>query len=397
MMRRAINIAIGLTVLGIAAVAYLWPRPEPDVRATLSLSEAMGIGDTIGWQRATEPRPFSFPADHGPHTRYRTEWWYFTGNLHTTDGRRFGFQLTFFRSGLAADSIPRSSSWAARDAYMAHFAITDATADEFHAFDAFARGAAQLAGATAQPFRVWLHDWEAAATGAETFPLVLRAQRDSFTLELTLEAGKPPVLNGEAGLSRKGPSPGNATYYYSMTRLPAHGTIRVGDAVHEVSGLAWMDREWGTSALEADRTGWDWFALQLADSTELMLYRIRPGQEWAGGTFVDRDGSTTVLSADAFTIDELDTWRSPLDGARYPSSWHIRVSSLELEMDVTPVIAAQELNLSVRYWEGAVEVRAFRAGRPVEGRGYVELTGYAGDAGDERRATRGGRQTTGDN
>jgi predicted secreted hydrolase len=264
---------------------------------------------------------------------------------------------------------------------MAHLALTDVAADTMHAFDRFARAAAGLAGARATPLRVWLYDWEVAGGGADG-TLRLSAAEGEVVVDLILEHGKRPVLQGEAGLSRKGPEPGNASYYYSLTRMPTRGTIVIGGSTHDVRGTSWMDREWSTSALSPGLAGWDWFALQLDDATELMLYRLRgetgAASPFSAGSFVRPDGTTQPLGADAFTVEVSDWWRSPADGTRYPAAWRITVPALALALEVAPVVANQELNLAVRYWEGAVDASGARAGRPVAGTGYVELTGYAG-------------------
>ena len=374
--------------------------PGP-ARATLSVAEAMA-GDTAGFARADSVRAFTFPADHGPHPAFRTEWWYFTGNLTTEAGDDLGFELTFFRNALRPDSVELDSDWATRQAFMGHFAVTDVAGERFRAFERFDRGAVGLAGAEGEPLRVWIGDWEARSVsnsrsapargsrpgeGAPDRPAFrIRAEQDGVALDLTLRALKPVVLQGDQGLSRKGPEPGNASYYYSLTRLEADGTITVADAEdgpgreRPVSGLAWLDREWSTSALSPGLVGWDWFALQLSDTTELMVYRLREDDggtaPFSAGTFVHRDGTVTRLGADDFVLESTDEWRSPR-GGRYPSGWVVRVPKLELELEVDPRLDDQELDLAFRYWEGAVAVEGRRGTRDVVGRGYVELTGYA--------------------
>lgn len=379
-MRRILLVLIGVAVA--AAVAFLLLRPptaEP-VQASLDVSRLLGAADTAGYARAVEPRAFDFPADHGPHPAFRTEWWYFTGNLKDRDGRRFGYQLTFFRNAISPDSLQTGSSWRARDIYMAHFAVTDATGARFHAFERFARAAQELAGASADPFRVWVEDWSAAAVGAgSTFPIRLNASEARFALDLVLQRGKPPVAQGDRGLSQKGPQPGNASHYYSLTRMPTQGTIAISGRRFAVSGLSWMDREWSTSALSDGQEGWDWFALQLDDGSEVMLYRIRRSgggtDPFSGGVVVPPAGDATPLSAADFRLSVLDRWTSGT-GAEYPSRWRLRIPEQRVDLEITPATPDQELNLAVRYWEGAVDVRGVRGGAAVRGRGYVELTGY---------------------
>jgi predicted secreted hydrolase len=440
--------------LALAAAAW-WvarpPAPPPEARATLSLIETLGGADTAGYARAVEPRPFVFPDDHGAHPDFRTEWWYLTGNLWAADGRRFGVQLTIFRSALAPASPPLTrpppsgtpdaaatapleasvggpSSWATRQAYMAHLAVTDVSGRRFHAFERFARGAVGLAGATADPLRVWVDDWRFAGASGGTasriaggdaaldstagsaegdpaldstagtagddpvWPLTAQAAEDGTGLSLVLTPIDGVALQGDRGLSRKGPDPGDASYYYAFPRLAAEGTVSVeGREVH-VRGEAWLDREWSTSVLPAGVVGWDWFALQLGDGRELMVYRLRDAEggtaPWSAGLITWPAGRSQRLEAGDFSIAASGEWRSPVDGAPYPSGWRLRVPSAALDLQVEPVLADQELDLAFRYWEGAVDVRATDPDRPLTGVGYVELTGYAGAAppgrGDER-------------
>jgi predicted secreted hydrolase len=361
------------------------PRDAASVAVSLDVGELLGGADTLH-ERAVETRSFSFPADHGPHPTFRTEWWYYTGNLTADDGREFGYQLTFFRSALTdSASYPRDaerSDWRSRHAYMAHFAVSDIGAARIHAAQRFGRAALGLAGANATPFRVWLYDWQVAGGGGADgkFPVRLAAEDADFAIDLVLDRGAPMVLQGEGGLSRKGPEPGNASYYYSYMRMPSAGTVRIGDRTHRVRGESWLDREWSTSALSPDLEGWDWMALQFTDSTEMMLYRLRRHDGTAGpfsaGSFVDRDGRVLRLDADMFDMTPRRSWPSTLDGTRYPVGWRVRVPGLHLDLQVDAAFDAQELNLAVRYWEGAVRIQGSRAGMPVGGRGYLEMTGY---------------------
>jgi predicted secreted hydrolase len=360
----------------------------PTLRATLSVAEALVTTSPEGFERALAPRPFGFPSDHGPHPTFRTEWWYWTGNLRASSGggvsRRFGFQLTFFRTALAPSVAPRRSAWGTRDVYMAHLALADVDTGRFHARDRWARGALDLGGASGDPFRVWVGDWIAEGQAPAGLPIRLRARESDLRIDLMLSAAKPPVIHGERGLSRKSAKPGNASYYYSLTRMPASGEVLVGDRAFSVEGLAWMDREWSTSALAPDQVGWDWFALQLDDGRELMLYRLRQRDGTISavsqGTLVAADGATRVLDRDAVEVLVLDHWTSPRSGARYPARWRLRVPVAGLELLVTPLLRDQELDLAVRYWEGAVGVDGTADGRPLGGAGYVELVGYADPA-----------------
>lgn len=366
--------------VALGACALTRPDDSPQVQARLGVA-ALLSGDGSGFARALAPRPFAFPADHGPHPEYRNEWWYFTGNLATPAGRRFGFQLTFFRTALSARPAARDSAWASNQVYMAHFALSDVDGGRFYAFERFSRGALGLAGAEAAPFRVWLHDWSAAGGEQEALPTRLRAAQGGAAIDLLLAVGKPVVLQGEAGLSRKGPEAGNASYYYSHTRLPTTGSVRVGEETFAVAGNSWLDREWSTSALGEELEGWDWFALQLDDGREVMFYRLRrrdgASDPLSAGTVVAADGTSRSLGAADCQLAVVDRWRSPRGGTFYPARWRLRLPAEDIDLEVTPLLADQELDLSVRYWEGAVSVRGTSAGRPIAGRGYVELTGYA--------------------
>ncbi len=343
------------------------------------LADLLGSDADPAFARADAPRDFVFPGDHGPHPEFRNEWWYVTGNLDGNDGERFGFELTIFRFALAPGVPASSSAWRTNQVYIAHLAVTDADNERFYVAQRYSRGAAGLAGAQAAPFRAWIDDWQMAEQ-AGTDAWRLTADDEDFGIDLELLALKPPVLNGIDGLSQKSADPANASYYYSITRLQTGGRLRIGATDYAVSGLSWLDREWSTSALADDQVGWDWFALQFDDGSELMIYglRRRDGSRdpASAGTFVAADGTNTHLAADDFEISVLEEWSSP-EGGSYPSRWLLRAPRFGLELTVTPVISDQELFTTVRYWEGAVDVAGVRNLRPVAGRGYVELTGYA--------------------
>jgi predicted secreted hydrolase len=357
-------------------------RPAGRVQGALAVTTALG-GDAAGFARAERPREFAFPADHGPHPDYRTEWWYYTGNLSGPDGRHLGFQLTFFRTALSAAPAPRQSAWGASQVYLAHFALTNTRATRFQAWSRTARGALGLAGAEGQPFRVWVDDWSAEGEGPDGLPMRLRAAAGDVAIDLALDGGKPVVLQGERGLSRKGGEPGNASFYYSLTRMPARGQVRLGGEIVPVAGLAWMDREWSTSALGPDVVGWDWFALQLDDERDLMYYRLRrrdgTADPWSGGSLVDAAGGVRPLARDDVRVEPRGAWTSPRSGVRYPSGWRMTVPSADLVLDIAPRLADQELDVGTRYWEGAVAARGTAGGRAVAGHGYVELVGYGED------------------
>lgn len=344
-----------------------------------SITDALAGEEGIeGYARVTGPRPFRFPEDHGSHPDYRHEWWYITGNLTTDTGRRFGYQVTFFRFNVAPAMREREAGLATDQVWMAHLALADVETGRFLHAERFARGAGGLAGATVRPFRVWLEDWSlSGGQGESIMPLRFTAESDGFAVDLRMDAVKPLVLQGEQGYSRKGADPGNASHYYSYTRLRTRGEIRVNGADHRVEGASWMDREWGTSALDQGQEGWDWFSLQLDDGREIMFYRLRrrdgvidPRSE---GVLVGRSGGHRLLTHDAVRLEAVRHWTSPDSGVRYPVAWDLTVPGAGLDLRVEAVMDDQELRGDFRYWEGAVDV----TGDSVSGLGYAELTGYS--------------------
>jgi predicted secreted hydrolase len=335
-----------------------------------------------GFEQARAPREFVFPRDHGPHPSFAHEWWYLTGHLEAPSGERFGFELTFFRLGLAAAaSEPASgaSRWRARQMFVAHFALTEIGRQQFHSVERYARDALALSGAQSDPPRVWLDDWSLELSGATW---QLKAQQPGYALELAMTPVLAPVLNGNAGLSQKSDNPADASYYYSVPRLSVSGRlVRNAESV-ALRGTAWLDREWGSGALGADEAGWDWFALQFADGSDLMFYALRrrdgTRDAHSAGTWVDANGHARTLLSGDVRISVLKSWESPR-GGRYPARWRIEIASLGLAVGLRPLVANQELSGRPRYWEGAVEVAGERREQPVTGEGYVELVGYASE------------------
>ncbi len=349
------------------------------VGASVSVAEAMS-GDTTGFDRADRVRDFVFPADHGPHPGFKAEWWYVTGNVRATDGtdRRFGVQFTVFRSALAPDTATagRASGWATDQLYMAHVAIGDVANERFYDQERFSRGAAGLAGASAEPVTAFLGPVRLASVGDASGPVPLRitGSAEGAAFDLTARPLKPVVLQGDRGLSQKGVGAGNASYYYAQTRMATTGTVTVDGQAVPVEGLTWLDREWSTSALGDGQVGWDWFALHLDDGRDLMLYQLRRDDgskdPLSEGSLVAADGTKTRLDAADFSLEPLRTWAS--GGGDYPTRWRLRVPSAGLDLTVSAAFEAQELDATVRYWEGAVDVTG-----SAPGVGFLEMTGYA--------------------
>lgn len=338
---------------------------------------------------------FTFPRDHGSHPAYSTEWWYYTGHLRSKSGREFGFQATWFRTALAP-SIQRQSKWATRDIYFAHLALTDVSGQKFLFTDKIGRGNLGLSSAsvgTAAP-RVHVGDWnlqfgpnsgntQTIRLGGTSDQSATRGQR--FGLRLGFRALKAPTIHGERGVSQKSSGVGRASHYYSFCRLNASGQVQLGDETFQVTGQSWFDHEFGSAQLERDQTGWDWFSIQLHDGRELMLYHLRLTgnrvEPLSSGTLVERDGRTRHLKLSDFRLTPLQSSTTE-SGARYPTSWKIEVPSLGLSLVATPALSDQELRpvrsgVALSYWEGLISLRGTAKGRPISGRGYLEMTGYA--------------------
>jgi predicted secreted hydrolase len=347
-----------------------------------AIAQSPRPGMSENWRLAEPGYALQFPRDHGSHPAYRIEWWYYTGNLEAADERRFGYQVTFFRIGV--DPSPTNPSrWAVRDLHMAHLAVTDISTTQHMTAERFDRGGVGWAGAREGTLDVWNGDWQAELEGESHR---LRAADPGFGVDLRLDPGKPPTLHGDVGLSRKGGEPGNASHYYSLTRMPTTGQLRLGDELIDVTGASWMDHEFGTTFLEPGQVGWDWFSLQLDDGTDLMIYEFRRGDgrpdAFSSGTWIGADGAAVGIDSDQFVLTPRRRWMSPSSGAAYPVEWRVEAPSREADLIVEALVDAQELDTAnstgVTYWEGAVTVRGRLGEREVRGRGYLEMTGYVG-------------------
>jgi predicted secreted hydrolase len=355
----------------------------------LTIGALSFAADPDGYLSVSGPCNLVFPKDHGSHPGYRTEWWYYTGNLEAETGDRYGFQLTFFRSQINAPGAEKRwpqppSVWRTRQIYLGHAAITDIFNKRHLQSELMARGTLGLAGASQEAIDtiVFIKNWSA-KIGAHRH--LLKTVSDDFSYELTLKPVKPPVLHGQAGYSRKGSTPERASCYYSFPRLKTEGALTIGGKTIPVRGLSWMDHEFSTAPLEPGIIGWDWFSLQLSDQTEIMLFLLRNEEgrfnPASSGTFIDVSGKPRHLTKDDFRVDVLDSWKSPRSQAVYPVHWRLTVFPLAMQLTLQANISDQEMRTpattGVTYWEGSISINGSVGKYPVKGSGYVELTGYA--------------------
>lgn len=355
-------------------------REDPTAHERRRVSATVGAS---GFLNANVPWTFRFPRDHAAHDGFASEWWYFTGHLRAADGRRFGFELTFFRLSLRPGDVRAKagqSAWRGNEVYPAHFAITDVDGKTFFHSERFGREALGEGFASQTHLDVRDEGWT--LTGPD--PFRLHAAVDGKAIDFSLVSEKPPAIHGHDGISRKGPCDTCASHYYSMTHLRTSGFLTYGGVRFSVAGISWMDHEFGSDELQADQVGWDWYSIQLDDRREIMLYvlRQRDGSVTpeSSGSLIDARGRVTYLPPAAFSAVATGTWKSPHTGGVYPSGWRVRVPRAGVNLVLTPELLDQELANAlggVSYWEGAVDVRDAATGRPA-GLGYVELTGYAG-------------------
>jgi predicted secreted hydrolase len=345
--------------------------------------------DADTWLRARPDYTWSFPRDHWSHPGYRSEWWYLTGHLQAADGRRFGYQFTFFRIGMLSQVPALNSPWAARDLIMGHAALTDLQNGDHHFSEVLYRATPLLGGFPSPSEDSQMLAWCQSPAGTpgrwtlrfngDAFDFSMADLGAGFSLDLSTKPDKPLVFQGPGGFSAKatGAAPG-ASQYYSFTRLRTTGHVVIGADTVAVSGQSWMDKEFGSDKLSPQQTGWDWFSLQLHDGRDLMIYVLHDSLgtiDHASGTMVAEDGSTRYIDREDFVVEATDSWTSPNTGTEYPAGWNLRVDGES--WTVHPLLADQE-NVGRRvgdlfYWEGAVEVRV-NGGNA--GAGYVELTGY---------------------
>jgi predicted secreted hydrolase len=332
------------------------------------------------WALSLPGWKYEFPRDHYAHPDFKTEWWYFTGNLTAEDGRELGFQLTFFRQGVQRGH-ETGTRFAVDDIKLAHFAVTDITDGKFRFAQKVSRGSFGEAGFSDGERIAWIDDWTLRWTGPGKFRL--EAADQDFALALNLTSAKEPVFHGENGVSQKSAGEGRASHYYSYTRLAAEGTVTLGGRTMDVKGWSWFDQEWATNQLTENQTGWDWLSLQFEDNTELMLFQIRlkdgRREPFSHGTWIDAEGNAVPVKDADFEWVPGRVWRSKETGGDYPVEWKLRIPKLDLDLEITAAMDGQELVLQpISYWEGSVRGEGLRHGQAVRGRGYLEMTGYAG-------------------
>jgi predicted secreted hydrolase len=361
--RRAL---LALLLLTAAATATGAAAPAPG--ATESASPV------AVYAPVTPGRVLVFPRDYGSHPDFRTEWWYVTGWLTTSREETLGFQVTFFRTKPATDGT-NPSAFAPRQLLIAHCAISDPKRGRLWQDQRIRRAGLGLAEASLGDTEVWIDDWSL-KHGGDHYTATIAAE--DFALHLILKDTQAPLLNGVQGVSRKGPAPAAASYYYSLPHMQVSGSVTRDGSADPVTGEAWFDHEWSSQYLDDQASGWDWIGINLQDGAALMAFRIRGldgGTRWSGGTVRGRDGTVTSFEPGEVAFEPGREWTSPRTGIRYPVEWHVRAGSREF--DLKPLLDDQEndtrLSTGAIYWEGAV--RAFERGQPA-GRGYLELTGY---------------------
>ncbi|MEH6910848.1 MAG: lipocalin-like domain-containing protein [Oceanicoccus sp.] len=367
--------------LALCLMTLIGCQKTPATVASLDLGDILGGQETNGFERALKKRTFHFPQDHAAHETFRNEWWYLTGNVSGEAGQSFGYQVTFFRTAIApalpvrTEIIEQRSNWAGNNIWMAHAAVTDINGKVHHHTQRFSRANPGLAGATIDPLKIWLEDWTLQSVSNE-FPWQLRVNTKDFGLTLELKTLKNPVLQGDHGLSKKSALPGNASYYYSYTRMATTGNIQLNGEQIAVSGTSWFDREWSTSALDKNQSGWNWFSLQLDSGGDFMYYQLLDGRGHADvnsqGKWVDDKGGIITITPNDITLTVLKEWQSK-DGKRYPIRWQIDYRAQNKSWIVEAVMDDQYMDLAVKYWEGAVAVFNTESQKLV-GRGYLEMT-----------------------
>lgn len=352
------------------------------------LNISAGSLHAFQWKQAIGERIWSFPRDHGCHPDYRTEWWYFTGNLSDERGQKFGYQLTFFRQGMERSESVKNNTWSIDDVYLAHFAVVDISQQQFSHGERISRKGPGLASSSLKGMEVHVLNWSAKMMGDV---ISLNARHQGMEIRLELSPTKPAVLHGWKGLSKKGPKEGQSSFYYSFTALKTKGSLKTTamKTPVNVEGISWFDHEFGSNQLTEQQTGWDWFSIHLSDGRDIMVYFLRKKdgtvEGASSGTIVEKNGTTRHLALADVNISVLGTWKSPETGGSYPSAWRIGIPSADIDISLSAAVPHQEMtteaSTGVTYWEGVVSGNGLSSGKTVSLEGYAELTGYAGSLG----------------
>jgi len=378
-----INVSMFSLLLVILA-SCTQDQTQIDDKPKLTIAGTMSADDSL-FKKAIEKREFIFPEDHGAHNDYKLEWWYFTGNLKAENEQEFSYQFTIFRNALTPDSIALNSNFATNQLYFYHFAVTDITNNKFYFYDDFARGAGGLAAANANPLKIFVNNsFISGEYGNDSsLPIFnINAIADNYKLKLKLIPQKKIVLQGDEGLSQKSFDKNSNSYYYSITRLASEGQLSITEdeikKSYKVIGESWLDREWSTSALTKEQVGWDWFSIQLSDSTEIMYFKLRNkdgSPNFAKGSIIYKDGSKKKLYMPDVFFEEREYWTND-KGKKYPSKWILSIPQENIKLNIETRIKDQELKLNLRYYEGSIKIKGFNGKYEVNGLGYVEMTGY---------------------
>ena len=329
-----------------------------------------GLGnEATTFAQVVPGKVFSFPQDHGAHDGFRIEWWYLTANLKDEQGRAFGVQWTLFRNALNADT--QQPGWGNQTIWMGHAAVT--SANQHYAAERYARGGVEQAGVNASPFKAWIDDWTFDSQSNLENPLAnmqLYARGQRFSYQLHLTSSQPLVLQGEQGFSQKSEQ-GQASYYYSQPFFQAKGTVEIDGKTYQVSGPAWLDREWSSQPLTASQTGWDWFSMHLDNGEQLMLYRMRQknGEPYLTGTWIGADGQTQLLKGQEIQLTPLAS--SDVAGHTLPTRWAVKIPGKHIDVTTTALNPNAWMNLRIPYWEGPMQLSGSHSGT-----GYLEMTGY---------------------
>jgi predicted secreted hydrolase len=377
-----IVIVIVIVITAILAVYFIYnEKTEKTDDTSISITSEMSE-NVNGYAKADKSRKFKFPEDYGSNNDYKLEWWYFTGNLNSKEGNKFGYQFTIFRNALSPDSNKIQSGFSSNQLYFAHFTISDISNNQFYYDEQYARGIKGVGSASYNPLEIRVNDWTIKGNYNQDYskPDFFLNAVSSFgnSIDLRLIPFKDVVLHGDSGLSKKSNEPANASYYYSITRLLTKGKIKVNDKDYEVDGLSWFDREWSSGSLSKNQVGWDWFSIQLSDGTDIMFFKLRDksgNTDFAKGTIIYPFSGSKNLGSEDVKIRTINYFKTK-DGVKYPSEWELEIPNESIKLKIKTQIPDQELKLAVRYYEGSINISGSYKNNPISGNGYIEMTGY---------------------